>query len=208
MNDTKGTPACLRTQRDALRYTSGELSAEERITFEVHLQHCRECARLVDDERTIRRVFGALPRSSPSATVRALISERAAASGAAYHKLSSPGRIAPLRTALVTRIPVWTWPVAAAAILLLGVSLTFHRDVRTPVFPSDTLSAPVALVPDVPAGDGIQVASVSETTKASTRIRTPRDGASASDNLLDDDVVELADRVETLAMILDEETTQ
>jgi hypothetical protein len=86
--------------------------------------------------------------------------------------------------------------------------LTFHRDVRTPVFPSDTLSAPVALVPDVPAGDGIQVASVSETTKASTRIRTPRDGASASDNLLDDDVVELADRVETLAMILDEETTQ
>ena len=208
MTDTGETPACFRTRYDALRYTSGELSAEERVTFEAHLEHCRECARLVDDERTIRGVFGALPRSSPSASVRAFISQRAAASVAGRERVSSPGRTARLGTALVTRIPVWAWPVAAAAILLLGVSLTFQRDAPTTAFPGDTLSAPVALLPDVSEANGIQIASVAETTEASTRIRTSRVRATASDNSLDEDVVELADRVETLAMIFDEETTQ
>ncbi len=204
MNDTEGTPACVRTQCDALRYASGELSPEERATFEAHLEHCRECARLVDDERTIRGVFGALPRSSPSPAARALISERASALAAGRRKVRSSVRT----IAFPTRIPVRALPVAAAAILLLGITLTFHRGAPTPTFPSDTLSAPVALIPDIPAADRIQVATVSETAKASTPVRAPGDGVNTSDNLLDDDVVELADRVETLAMIFDEETTQ
>ena len=87
-------------------YLDGELDASRSAEFERHLEDCRDCAKALEVEESLR---SALQRSS--------LCERAPAS---LRKKIRADLDAATAAPVAQRIPAWRWMAVAASILLVA----------------------------------------------------------------------------------------